>query len=187
MTKGNVASDEPVTVLFNMTVHQGKENEFETLMHELHKAARTFPGHMGVTTLKNPASTGGRQTVLRFDNEQHLQDWLSSPIRKKLMQHINEIADSENYREATGLETWFDIPGQRVTPPPRWKMVIATFIAIYPLSLIYGFFIAPNTLSWPTPVRALILPIGAPIILTYLFMPFLSQRVLKRWLYRVSS
>jgi antibiotic biosynthesis monooxygenase (ABM) superfamily enzyme len=62
-------------------------------------------------------------------------------------------------------------------------MVIATFIAIYPLSLLYGIFLAPHIVSWPTWVRSLFLPVFAPLILTYLFMPFLTQHILKRWLY----
>src|SRR5271170_4137037 len=104
-------SNEPATALFSLTVKQGKEAEYEDLMHRLNKVARTFPGHMGVTTLKNPARRGSRQTILRFDNTKHLEDWLHSPIRKKLMEPINEIADSSAFTEATGLETWFDIPG----------------------------------------------------------------------------
>jgi len=187
MAKDNTLSNEPVTVLFNITVKPGKEQEFEALMHKLHKAARTFPGHMGVTTLKNPTLKGGRQTILRFDNANHLHAWLNSPLRKKLMQPINEIAVYTNYTEATGLETWFDIPGQQVTAPPRWKMVITTFIAIYPISLAYGGLVAARVVHWPLAFKALFLPVFAPIILTYLFMPFLTQRLLKRWLYKQST
>jgi hypothetical protein len=187
MTKGSVLSNEPVTALFSLTVKQGKEREFEVLMHELHKAARTFPGHMGVTTLKNPSRRGSRQTVLRFDNTKHLEGWLNSPLRKKLIEPIDEITDSDSFSEATGLETWFDIPGQQVVPPPRWKMVTTTFIGIYPLSLLYGFFVAAHVERWPVEFRSLLIPVFAPIILTYLFMPFLTQRVLKRWLYKVNN
>jgi hypothetical protein len=87
-------------------------------------------------------------------------------------------------KEATGLETWFDLPGQRVVPPPRWKMTITTFIAIYPLSLLFTYDLAPHILSLPVPVRALFLPIIAPIILTYAFMPLLTRYFLKQWLYK---
>jgi uncharacterized protein len=136
MTNENESSNEPVTVLFNMT---------------------------------------------------HLQAWLNSPIRNKPMQPINEIADADSFSEATGLETWFDIPGQKVSPPPMWKMVITTFIAIYPISLIYGAYVATHVTGWPLAFRSLFLPVFAPIILTYLFMPFLTKRVLKRWLYQTPS
>jgi antibiotic biosynthesis monooxygenase (ABM) superfamily enzyme len=139
---------------------------------------------MGVTTLKSPTQKDGFQTVLRFDNVSHLEAWLQSPIRQELMQPFNESAREDTAAKATGLETWFEIPGQSVAPPARWKMVVTTFVAIYPLSVLFGLFLNPHIASWPVLVRALFLPIFAPIILTYLFMPFLTQHVLKRWLYK---
>jgi antibiotic biosynthesis monooxygenase (ABM) superfamily enzyme len=187
MGKATVSSNEPVTALFSLTVRKGKEQEFETLMHGLHQAARTFPGHMGVTTLKNPARRGSRQTVLRFDSTKHLENWLNSPVRKRLMEPIDKIADSDTYKEATGLETWFDIPGQQIIAPPRWKMVVTTFIGIYPLSVVYGGVVAAHVTHWPLAFKSLFLPVLAPIILTYLFIPFLTQRALKRWLYGNSN
>jgi antibiotic biosynthesis monooxygenase (ABM) superfamily enzyme len=177
-------SKEPVTAVYSWTVKSDKEQVFERMMHDIHKVARTFPGHMGVTTLKSPVHKGNFQTVLRFDTTKHLEAWLNSPIRRKMMKPLENIAHTDTTAKATGLETWFEIPGQLVTPPPRWKMVITTFIAIYPLSLLYGVFLTPHTVNLPTAVRALFLPVFAPIILTYLFMPFLTRHVFKHWLYK---
>jgi antibiotic biosynthesis monooxygenase (ABM) superfamily enzyme len=168
-------------------VKQDEEPAFEHVMHDIHEVAQTFPGHMGVTTLKSPTQKGTLQTILRFDNIEHLEAWLNSPIRHKMVNLLEEIAHSEVVTKATGLETWFDIPGQSVVPPPRWKMATTTFIAIYPLSLLMSYFLLPHIISWPIPIRSLFLPIFAPIILTYLFMPFLTQRVLKHWLYKTMS
>lgn len=177
----------PVTVVWNWTVKPDKDELFEKMMHDVHKVAITFPGHMGVTTLRSASQKGKSQTVLRFDNTAHLEAWLNSDIRKKMAELISEIAQIETSTKATGLETWFDLPGQPVIPPPRWKMAVTTSIAIYPLSLIYGYFIAPHTLIWPVAARSLILPVFAPVILTYLFMPILTQHVLKPWLYNKSD
>ena len=186
MSNVSQVENEPVTVVWNWTIGHGKEEMFEHMMHDIHNVARTFPGHMGVTTLQSPEKKDNFQTILRFDNVSHLERWLNSDIRQKMLEPLSEIAHENAATKATGLETWFEVPGKTVTPPPRWKMVVTTFIAIYPLSVVYGFLVAPNTLSWPTLVRALILPIFAPIILTYAFMPFLTQKVLRPWLYRAS-
>jgi uncharacterized protein len=153
-------------------------------MHEIHRVARTFPGHMGVTTIKSPGRNDSFQTVLRFDNRPHLDAWLHSPTRHELMQALEEVAHNDTAKKATGLETWFTLPSQQVTPPPKWKMAATTFIAIYPLSLLYSIFLAPYIESWPVWIRALFLPVIAPITLTYIFMPFLTQRILKSWLYK---
>jgi hypothetical protein len=176
--------DEPVTAIFSWTVKPGDEAAFQHMMHDIHEVARTFPGHMGVTTLRSPTQTRNFQTILRFDNTAHLEAWLNSPQRKALMHPLTDLVEPEAVKRATGLETWFDLPGQVVVPPPRWKMTITTFIAIYPLSLLYSYYLVPHTLSLPTPVRALFLPVIAPIILTYAFMPWLTRHVLKRWLYK---
>lgn len=180
----NDALSEPATVVFSWTAKPGKEDVFEQRMHEIHRIARTYPGHMGVTTIKSPERSGSFQTVLRFDTKAHLDAWLRSPIRKKLARSIEEVAHNEQTKLATGLETWFEVPGHTITPPPRWKMVVVTFIAIYPISLAYGLVVASHMANWPVWTRSLILPLFAPVLLTYLFMPFLTQRVLKRWLYR---
>jgi uncharacterized protein len=173
-----------VTTVFSWTVKEGKQKLFMHMMHDMHKVARTFPGHMGVTTIKSPTDEHNFQTVLRFDNPRHLEEWLSSPIRQKMIKPLEEIVQAERTAKSTGLETWFEIPGQRVAPPPRWKMVITTFVAIYPLSLLYSIYLTPHIVKLPAVVRALFLPVIAPIVLTYLFMPFLTQHVFKRWLYK---
>ena len=186
MAQSKNLSKEPVTTVFNWSVKQGKEQLFEHMMHDIHQVARTYPGHIGVTTLKSPANKGSFQTVLRFDDATHLENWLNSSIRQQMMKPLEKMVYTNSAAKSTGLETWFEIPGQLVTPPPRWKMAATTFVAIYPLSLLYTIFLAPHILSLPALVRALFLPFIAPVILTYLFMPFLTQRVLKRWLYKSS-
>ena len=176
--------NEPVTAIFSFTVKPGDEQAFQHIMHDINKVARTFPGHMGVTTLRSPTQASNFQTILRFDNTTHLEAWLNSSKRKALMGPLSELVEPETVGKATGLETWFELPGRVVVPPPRWKMVVTTFIAIYPISLLYSYFLVPHTISLPVPFRSLFLPVIAPIILTYAFIPFLTQRVLKRWLYK---
>jgi antibiotic biosynthesis monooxygenase (ABM) superfamily enzyme len=184
MAQSIESSSEPVTAMFSWTVKADKEQVFEDMLHDIHKVARRFPGHMGVTTLQSPTNKGSFQTVLRFDTARHLEAWLNSPIRQKMMKPLEKIARVDKAAKATGLETWFEIPGQQTAPPPRWKMVVATFIAIYPLSLLFTVYVAPYVVDWPVWARSLFLPVIAPVVLTYVFMPFLTQRVLNRWLYK---
>ncbi len=63
-------------------------------------------------------------------------------------------------------------------------MVAVTFTAIYPIGLVFGYFINPHIKTWPVPLRALLLPIVAPILLTYVLMPWLTQKVFRYWLYK---
>ena len=92
MTKPEGLEGAPVTVVWSWKVQPGKEATFEHIMHDIHRVARTFPGHMGVTTLKSDTQKDEVQTVLRFDNTKHLEIWLNSDIRQKMVGPLSEIA-----------------------------------------------------------------------------------------------
>ena len=99
------------------------------------------------------------------------------------MNSLGDIAQTQS-EKASGLETWFNIPGQLVTPPPKWKMALTTITVIYPIALFFAVFVTPHVTNWTVFLRAALVPIFGPIILTYLFMPFLTRKVLRSWLYR---
>ncbi len=63
-------------------------------------------------------------------------------------------------------------------------MVVVTFCAVYPLSLLLNAFVTPLTKAWPVPLQALIFPVIVVPLLTVFIMPALS-RLLRRWLYPV--
>jgi antibiotic biosynthesis monooxygenase (ABM) superfamily enzyme len=174
---------EPVTAIFSWTVKSGKESDFQAAMHHVHQAAKTFPGHLGITTFRSPTSKSTYFTVLRFDSPDHMHSWMKSAARHDLIQEVFKTASLDTDFEAPGLETWFELPGQTQPAPPKWKMVTAIFIAIYPLSLLFNIFVAPHLVSWPVILRSLVFSVIAPTLLTYFLMPFVSQKLLKRWLY----
>jgi antibiotic biosynthesis monooxygenase (ABM) superfamily enzyme len=185
MKKSTPRHIDPVTLVLSWHVKPGKDEAFQEWMHTVHMAAIKWPGHLGVTTLRPVAGSHDYQTILRFDTAKHLNAWLNSSERKALLKNVKDLATEED-REATGLETWFDIPGTVTPPPPRWKMVIVTFVAIYPIAILFGYVVNPRTITWPVPLRAICLSVAAPILLTYLIMPWLTRKIFKRWLYKTS-
>ena len=112
---------EPVTAIFSWTVRSGNEEAFHQAMHHVHEGAKTFPGHMGITTFKSPTSPNNFYTILRFDTSDHMHDWMSSAARRDLIADVYKVATLATDVKATGLETWFDLPGQTVTPPPEME------------------------------------------------------------------
>ncbi|MDB5170136.1 MAG: antibiotic biosynthesis monooxygenase [Candidatus Saccharibacteria bacterium] len=174
----------PLTVVFSWEVQDGKEAAFREWIHGIAQAASRWPGHMGVTTLSPPNGKGPYHSVLRFDTEEHLLSWLHSTERNKWVSELEGIAVAHTSPKATGMESWFEVPGSSVKPPPKWKMVVVTFIAVYPLSLLLGEVVSPHTADWNILLRSLVFPLIAPAVLTYFFMPFFTQRVFRRWLYK---
>lgn len=98
-------------------------------------AAAAYDGHQGVNVLR-PARGGRRCTVaLRFDSADHLNAWLESGTRARLMEAVSHLlAEAESVDVHRGLDFWFPAPGAPAAP--RWKQWLATVVALYPLTLV---------------------------------------------------
>ena len=70
----------------------------------------------------------------------------------------------------------------RSQQPQRWKMVVVVFVAVYPFSLFFSVFVLPHITHLPLLIRSSIFPVVLPILMVYLLLPFLTQRVFKGWL-----
>lgn len=173
--------DELVTTVFTWDVVPGREREFERWASGVNQAASRYPGHLGATWLRAEGPSNRYYTVLNFTDAERLKAWLESDERDQWVRRLKGIATGHRHH-TTGLETWFSLPGESTSAPPRWKMALVTFCAVYPLSLLLQITIVPVTEAWPTLVRAVIFPLIVVPTLTYAFMPLLS-RLLRRWLY----
>lgn len=172
---------EPATMVFTWQVKRGREADFKRWLHGITKASSAMPGALGTTILRPKKPGGLYHIILRFDDSRHLADWLNSEEREAWLRGVQGIA-TQRSEQATGMETWFSLPGTSVVPPPRWKMVIMTFVAVYPLSLILNLTAIPHLTWLPVGLRALVFPLVLPPTLTYVLMPLLS-RMFRRWLY----
>lgn len=178
---GRRLPEEPATVVFTFRVARGREREFEDWLHGITQANVRRPGSLGSTILRPAGPGGAYHIVVRFSDTQRLASWLESDERAAWLRDVEGLATHE-IEHGTGLETWFSLPGTAVKPPPRWKMTVTTFVAVYPLSLLLTWLVVPHIQDWSTPVRALLFPVLLPPVLTYALMPLLS-RWLRRWLY----
>lgn len=171
---------EPVTVVVSRTVKTGLEARYEAWLERAIAAARGFEGHLGADVLR----AGGRRYVLlfRFASVEQLAAWETSSTRRELIAEAEPLTDAPTVARATGLETWFTLPGERtMTPPPRWKMAIVSWLVAFPLIQVLQ-----ATLGvWLTPLPALLRGalVGAAMIvtMTYAAMPF-ATRALARFL-----
>ena len=174
----------PVTEVFTWRVAPGKQEEFESWAHGITGAAAKFEGHLGAAWLRSGGDGSRYHTVVRFTSARLLAQWLHSPERAQRIRQLNGIATKEVARR-TGMETWFSLPGHAVSAPPKWKMAVVTFCAIWPISILFDGLVLPSVLGWPLPVRAAVFPLALVPLLTFLLMPNLS-RLLRHWLYSVA-
>ena len=178
-----MSGDESVAVVLTRHVPLANVVAFEAVLHDLLQIAITAPGHLGGDVLRGAETNGARSyhVVYRFRDSLSLAAWETSLPRLTLATQANALSLAATRQELTGMEAWFDVPNDN--PPARWKMVIVTWIGIWPL--VCGTIWATNplihTLGFLTRnaiVTALVVPLMA-----YLVMPPLAK-LASAWLRR---
>jgi antibiotic biosynthesis monooxygenase (ABM) superfamily enzyme len=175
-------SSEGATLVVSRRIKPGKEEAYEDWLRRVIKAARAFPGYMGVTTLSpEGVESNLRYLIWRYDSTATLDAWESSDVRNSLVKEVANYA-TQQYEKATGMETWFSLSGMRVQPPPKWKMFTVTLLAAYTVSLISRLLLGPYLGDWPLFASNLIFTVILVATLTYFAMPRLGS-LFRKWLY----
>jgi len=180
-----VTQGKSVTVVVSRRVMPGHERDYDEWVRRLVAAATEARGNQGATMLiPEPGKSGLYHVVLRFDDEKSVHQWETSYVRQKLS-HEADAFSRRIRQEATGLETWFSIPEcPELETPPRWKMAMVTFLAVFVLSTVIV-----RLLQWVFNdlnffLESALIAVLLVVILTWLVMPFLSRVVFRKWLYK---
>jgi uncharacterized protein len=110
--------------------------------------------------------------------------WENSEERRRWLDKSRPLLDEEEkVHVLTGLETWFTLPSKLGEPaPPRYKMVIVTWLGVFPIvTIIFSLFDHWLNLL-PTLVRTLVFSAVMVTLMTYMVMPRLT-RLFSFWLY----
>jgi len=187
MTTTATASQQPVTVIVSRRVRAGQERAFEAALTGMIADALRFEGHLGVNVVRPEDSTSGSSeytVIFKFASPDALAAWEASDIRREWLARLAPLADgAPTERHLSGLETWFTLPHHpTVVPPPRWKMLLVTWIAAYPIiTLLLGVF--GSTLGHlPLLLRTLTMSGLLLTLMTYVVMPRMTI-LFRRWLY----
>ncbi len=130
--------DPPVTAVASRRVKRGREQEFEEWVSGILAAANRFPGYLGSEVLRpSDPEDNEYKIIFRFDHASNLHAWENSEERQRwLSQSRPLLYEEEKVHVLTGLETWFTLPSKPGEPaPPRYKMAIVTWLAVFPLWL----------------------------------------------------
>ena len=176
-----------VTQIISRRVKPERQAEYETwLKDRLMPALSGFPGYEGVTVLR-PGETPSKEYVIiqRWRDYYHLCAWGESELRREVLAASEAMSvRPPSRRQETGLEVWFQLPGEgRMKPPPRYKMFILIWMVIAPLSLIVNWALGPALIKLGLPlIPAGYLKAGIiTAIMTYLAMPW-ARKLLAKWL-----
>ena len=168
-------------------VRPGKRETFEKTLRSMVEAGKTSPGRLGVDVIKPaPGSEDPDEwvVVLRYRTEADLCAWRQSRTVRKTRAHLDALTvGAPRVERVNGMETWFSLADRRdVLPAPKWKMAIASIIAIYPLILFIQPAVAPLVRGTPRWLAILIEMLLITPLMTWVVLP-LVIRLLKAWLY----
>jgi hypothetical protein len=108
---------------------------------------------------------------------------MESDIRQEWIARLQPLIEKpEDVQTLTGLETWFMLPNKLRVPPPRYKMVLVTWLGVSLMLPIPNRLLAPLLSEFPTLLQQLISTGFSVVLLTYLIMPHLTQ-LFRKWLY----
>src|SRR2546421_8354178 len=140
----------------------------------------------GVQTCALPISPPGSDSrefgILRtFADEQERDDFYASSIFKAWEAKCQPLTEKDSWsaRPLHGLEAWFRSPQ---SPPPRWKMALATFLGVFPTAAILNLTLGAAIRPWPFILSSVVFNGCMVALLTWLIMPLVT-RALHNWLH----
>ena len=189
----NVETLKPIekgaTVVITHRVQLGKEAQYDEWLNEIGPICRSSEGLLDWQIIRPLAGLTSTYTVvLRFDTPEHLQNWMSSKHRKRLIEKVQPIlAKDDDFFIQSGLDFWFTPKGSNAKVPVRWKQFLVTWSAIYPLVLGVPLIVIPllRLLGIPQDhyFDTLLITGSVVSLMVYVVMPRYT-RFVQHWLFR---
>jgi len=168
-----------VSAVISMDLRPGQEEAYRVWNQRITAAEAHYPGFQGHRL--NPPIPGVQDdwvTILTFDTEAHLDAWLDSPERHKLLDEATPFSMGVHARKVrTGFDQWFQVAG--AAQAPIWKLNMLTLLALYPVVFLFGFFVQSpilmGRLGWPFFLALFAANLSGVVILNWV-APWVSGR-----------
>lgn len=168
---------EPVHIAVTRRVRKERVGDFERALAEFASRSLAEPGARGVHCLHPPPNSDSLEYgIMRsFASTEDRETFYRSPLYRDWLIQIEPMVEGDaTYRELTGLEAWFRDPHS--LPPPRWKMALLTWVAVWPVSMLVPALLVPPLSPILHPyLLAGIIAAGIVLVLTWIAMPLLIK------------
>ncbi len=171
------------TLIIKRLVKPGHEKDYEQNLEKLIDHSEHMDGYMGINVVR-PTNKAYPLYVFtaKFDTEEHLQKFKESNFRQTWLKLIHEITQSPiKERTINKHDWWFALPGTHADIP-RYKMVIVTTLAAYPVVFGLNVFQDHQQDLVALALRTLFIVTITISTISYITMPILLN-VFKHWLY----
>jgi uncharacterized protein len=175
--------DEPTHIAITLRVRKAHIAEFERALADFARQSLAEPGARGVYCLHPPPDSGlADYGIMRsFGSTSERDAFYGSPLFTNWLARIEPMVEGKSTRrQLSGLEAWFRDGGEPM--PPRWKMALLTWPAVWLASTLMRTIVAPTLgPNVPELLEAAVVTAGVVIILTWIVMPLLVRRA-RSWL-----
>jgi antibiotic biosynthesis monooxygenase (ABM) superfamily enzyme len=175
--------DEPIHIAITLRVRQSHVPEFERALADFARRSLAQSGARGVQCLYPPPGSASTEygLVRSFASSADRDAFYRSALFTDWLAEIEPMVEGRSTRrELHGLEAWFrdgDAP-----MPPRWKMALLTWPAVWFASTLMRTIVAPALgPNVPQMIEAGCVTAGVVVILTWVVMPFLVG-IARPWL-----
>jgi len=176
------------SVVITHHILDGKQQEYEQWLNEIVPLTRHSEGFIDHQIVRPiPNLTFVYTVIIRFDTIENLKNWMESDDRKKLIEKASPMfRENDNYKIKSGLDFLFESESETKVPV-RWKQYLATWSAIYPLSLLIPLIILPFLRFLKIPINhyfdGLIVSGGIVFLMVYVVMPKYTK-LIRKWLFK---
>lgn len=180
--------DPGATVVITHRVHDGQHERYEEWLNEIGPLCRRSPGHLDWQIVRPMAGVAGTYTtIIRFDTRENLEAWMNSRERARLIEKARPLlARDDDFFVRSGLDFWFAPESASARVPMRWKQLLVTWSAIYPLVLLVPLAVLPaaSRLGLPSNRYLDTLMVSGTVVflMVYVVMPRYT-RLVQRWLF----
>ncbi|MFF7776127.1 antibiotic biosynthesis monooxygenase [Streptomyces tanashiensis] len=184
ITGGARPPDPLVTVVVTHRVHPDHVEDFLRWQHDMTEAEGRFPGFRGTELFRPIEGLQDEWTTLyRYDNAEHLEAWLTSEQRQRMLAEGAKFHDFTLQKIQNSFGSWFAFEenGREAPPPSETKTAIAVWVGLYPTVVLLTLALSP--LKLPLWIGLLIGNLLSSLVMSFFTMPHYVNRLLKRWLW----
>ncbi|MFD7782772.1 antibiotic biosynthesis monooxygenase [Streptomyces nojiriensis] len=183
VVSGHASAQNPlVTVVITHRVHPEHVEDFLAWQRRMTEEESRFEGFCGSEFF--PPIEGVQEewtTLYRFDNAEHLDAWLTSDRRHKVLAEGKEF-DFKLRTIDNSFGSWFAFEenGREAPPPSVTKTAIAVWVGLYPTVVLLA--LATSPLKMPLWLGLLVGNLLSSLVMSFFTMPYYVNPFLGRWL-----
>lgn len=176
------------SVVISHHILDGKQKEYENWLTEIVPLTKHSIGFIDWQIIRPiPDLTLVYTVIIRFDTIDNLKKWMASDARKNLIEKANPLfRKNDNYKIKSGLDFLFETENE-TRVPVRWKQLLVTWSAIYPLSLLIPLGLLPFLRLLKIPANhysdGLLISGCIVFLMVFVIMPNYTK-LIRKWLFK---